>query len=99
MFGVWMGDANLTVIVIAVCAVIVLPLQLLLCFKVKSQLLRLLPVLLLLIAGVVFMALASSSEGWDGLGYLILALYCAFMLLACGIAWVIWTLIHYIKKK
>lgn len=99
MFDVWMGDINLTVTVIAVCAVIVLPLQLFLCFKVKNQLLRLLPVLLLLIAGVVMMALASSAEGWDGLGYLILALYCAFMLLACGIAWIVWTFVHYIKRK
>lgn len=99
MFDVWMGDVSLTVIVITISVIIVLPLQLFLCFKVKNQLLRLLPALLLLIAGIVMMALASSAEGWEGLGYIILALYCTFMLLACGIAWLGWAIMYCVRKN
>ena len=47
MFDVWMNDIELTTAVLIFSIFILLPVQLLLCFKVKSSILRLLPVILL----------------------------------------------------
>jgi len=34
--------------------------------------------------------MAMIISGWDGIGYIFLAIFSGFMLLACGIAWGIW---------
>lgn len=47
MFDVWMGDIELTTAVLIFSVVVLLPIQLLLCFRVKSKAIRLLPVVLL----------------------------------------------------
>ena len=47
MFDVWIGDVNLAPFLWIFTLVVVLPIQLALCFKVKSKVVRLLPVIIL----------------------------------------------------
>ena len=74
MFDVWIGDVELTTLVIIVAIVAVLPIQLLLCFKIKNLLLRLLPSILFTIVIISFFAMIFSSQDWDSIGYAILAM-------------------------
>lgn len=44
MFDIWMGDIDITLLMMIVTAVIILPVQLLLCFRVKSRIIRYSPI-------------------------------------------------------
>ena len=97
MFDVWIGDINLATFVLFFSIVVLLPVQLLLCFKIRSKAIRLLPVIVLLISAIIFYCMGMSSNDWGGLGYLILAIFTGFMLFICGIGWGIWLLVT--RKK
>ena len=97
MFDVWLGEMELTTLTLLLSVFLLLPLQLLLCFKVRSRLLRLLPVILCSLLVGTFLLLALCTPGWDGLGYIFLALFAGFMLTSCGIGWLIWAILR--KKK
>ena len=90
---------DLSEVVIVLLALLLLALQLLLCFKVKSRLLRLLPVLLCVLAGIFFFVMMFIAEGWDVLGYLLLLLLAAIFAAACVIAWMLWGIAAIIKGK
>ena len=99
MFDVWMGDIELTTAVLIFSLVVLLPIQLLLCFKVKSKAIRLLPIILLSIPTLIFIVMSTTTQGWDGLGYIFLAFFTGFMMLICGVGWGIWAISKLIKKK
>ena len=92
MFDVWMGDIELTTVVLIFSVIVLLPFQLLLCFKVKSKTILLLPVILLSIPILFFIVMATTD--WDHLGYTFLVIFLGFMLLMCGIGWGIWWIIN-----
>lgn len=96
MFDVWMGDIELTTVVLIFSVIVLLPFQLLLCFKVKSKTILLLPVILLSIPILFFIVMATTD--WDRLGYTFLVIFLGFMLLMCGIGWGIWWIIN-LKKQ
>ena len=98
MFDIWIGDSNLTQLVMIVTAVIILPIQLLLCFKVKSLIIRFIPIIALFILAVAAIIAYKDAVGWDGLGLVLVAIYEAFMLLMCGIGWGVWALVNVVKK-
>ena len=58
MFDVWMGDIELTTAVLIFSIIVLLPFQLLLCFKVKSKSIRLLPIILLSIPTLIFIVMS-----------------------------------------
>ncbi len=99
MFDLWMGDVELTTLVLLVSVAVLLPLQLLLCFRVRSRLVRLLPVLLLSMAALCCVVGALAAPGWDGLGYLMLAMLAGIMLLLCLAAWGIWAVIRLLRRR
>lgn len=72
--------------------VLVLILQLLLCFKTKYLLIKLIPVILLIISTVVFCVLSACIGGWDSFGYLFFALLSFGLLFVCGFVWIIWAI-------
>lgn len=98
MFGIWFGDIELTTLTIIISIVILLPVQLLLCFKVKNLAVRLTPIIILSCPMAVFIALWLSTPGWDGLFYAFFAIFVGFMIFMCGIGWIIWAA-HSLKKK
>ena len=99
MFDIYWGDIELTTLTIIVSIVLLLPLQLLLCFKVKNRIIRLLPVMVLALLTAVFVVLSLVFSGWDGLGYILLAIFSGFMLFMYGIGWGIWVIKRLCTKK
>lgn len=99
MFDIWWGEVNLTVLVLVLSVLFLMPLQIWLCFKVKSLFVRLFPVGLLTVAGGWFLTLFYTIPGWDGLGYILFAVYAAFMIVACGVGWGMWALWRWRKKR
>ena len=83
-------EIDFPTIVVFVSAIATLILQLLLCFKVKKILIKLLPIALLIITTIVFSICSASINGWDGLGYLFFAMLSVGLIFVCGIGWVIW---------
>ena len=99
MFDVWIGDVELTTLVIIVAIVAVLPIQLLLCFKVKNLLLKLLPSILFAVVTISFFTMIFSSQDWDSIGYAILAMLAGILLLMSGVAWGIWGIVVCVRKN
>ena len=99
MFDIWYGDVEITTIVIILCAIFLLPLQLILCCKVKSLFLRLLPVTVLGAVGGWFFILSLCDSGLYGLGYAVLAIYAGLMLFGCTLGWGMWAMLRWCKKE
>lgn len=99
MFDVRMGDIELTTFVLIFSIAVLLPIQLLLCFKVKSKAIRLFPVIVLSIPTIIFAVMSIAITGWDGLGYIFLAIFTGLMLFMCGMGWGIWATARLVKKK
>ena len=99
MFDVWMGEIELTTAVSIFSVIVLLPIQLFLCFKVKSKTIRLLPVTVLFIATIIFTVMSVATIGWDGLGYAFLAIFSGFMLLVCSVCWGAWWIVKCKKQS
>lgn len=98
MFDIYIGEIELTEVIIFASILIIIPTQLFLCFKVRNLLIKLLPIITLLILIVSFFCMSQFAEGWDGLGYIILAMLAGILLVACVFAWIIWFVVKRIKK-
>ncbi len=99
MLDVWLGGAELTTVCLIVSAVALLPIQLLLCFRVRSRMIRLLPVVVLALTALIFCCKAVTSTDWDSFGYTFLAILAGLMLFMCGIGWGIWAIVGIVKKR
>ena len=100
MNNIWLGNIELAVSVFILSLVLVavlLPTQLLLCFKVKNMAVRLLPAILLLITTIVLVVLTVAATGWDRLAYIIFVCFAMFLLFICGIGWGMWAIIRRAK--
>ncbi len=92
------GNEEMTV-AIALCSVlIVLPIQLLLCFKCKSLILRLSPSILFLFSTVFLLVMSSLTKDWDALGYVLLSVYSGVLLVFDAVAWGVYAIIRLVKK-
>ncbi len=99
MFDIWLGDVEITGVIINISVVILLPVQLLLCFKVKSLAVRLTPVIVLSGSLALFIFLWLSTPDWGGLSYAFFAVFVGFMIFMCGIGWAVWAVAHCLKRK
>ena len=85
---------DMPTLVILFSVMLTIIVQLLLCFKAKKTLLRLLPVVLLTIAAIVLYIIARNVGGWDAFGYLFFVILCFGLLVVCGICWGVWALVR-----
>ena len=99
MGDVWIRDIEITTLIAASSVLIVLPVQLLLCFKVKKLFVRLLPPLVLAATTVFLFILMRMKTDWDAIGYAILGVFSGVLLVFSGIAWGIWAIVKLIKKN
>lgn len=99
MFDVWNGDINFTTLILIVSVMIVLPVQLLLCFTVRNRAIRLLPVIILSVFIGIVVIMAIAVDDLRVVGYVLLAVYAGFMLFSCVIGWGIWAITKKIKKR
>lgn len=83
-----------TDVFVLLLSVILMLLQVLLCFKFKNRIIRLIPVCLTLMLTVIFVALGFIFDGWDALGFIFLAICSAVLLLCSGIGWGIWAIVR-----
>lgn len=95
----WIRDIEVTTLIAITSVLVVLPIQLLLCFKVKSVFLRLLPSLLLTATTILFFTMMATSRDWDAIGYAVLGVFSGVLLIFSGVGWGIWAIVRCIKKK
>ena len=69
---------------------VVVPLQVLICEKVKRKILKLLPLILLTVLTLGLFARTAMGGGWEAVGCLLLGLSTSAMILGCIAGWVIW---------
>jgi len=91
-------DTGIFVSILAV-ALLVLVLQLLLCFKAKKPLLQRAPIVVLAVATLVLFFLMRFTRTWAAFAYMILFAACGAMLLSDSLAWVIWAVVRSVKQK
>ena len=84
-------------IVIAAC-IVVFAVQLLLCLLSRRVFVRLIPTILAVLCAGFCFAMVFFSDGWDAIGYLLLAIIAAFPLATCLLAWLIFLVIWIIRK-
>ena len=84
---------------VCLIATLLFALQLFLCFKVKRIWLRILPTIIAFATTVVFSAMIFITDGWDAIGYLILALCAAIMTAVTALALIIYAIITAIRKR
>ena len=94
MFGSNSFELDMPTLVVLVSVMLTLLLQLLLCFKAKKTLIKLVPVILLTIAAIVLYIIAHNVGGWDAFGYLFFVALCFGLLVVCGICWGVWALLR-----
>ena len=99
MGDMWIRDIEVTTLIAITSVLVVLPIQLLLCFKVKPVFLRLLPTILLTATTVFLFAMMTTSRDWDAIGYAVLGVFSGVLLIFSGIGWGIWAIVRCIKKK
>ncbi len=73
--------------------------QLFLCFRTKRLWARLIPTVLTGGSALLCVLAALVSTGWDSVGYAILAMLLGNYLVASGIAWAIWGIARWVKKR
>ena len=98
MYDMWIGDINIAPFLLLFTLIGVLPVQAILCFKVKSKSVRLLPVIILSVLTTAAVIAAAIGTGWDVIFYIVSAIYLGIMLAVCGVVWGIWAIIKVIKK-
>jgi len=99
MGDMWIRDIEITSLIAISSVLVVLPIQLLLCFKVKSVFLRLLPSILLTVTTIFLFTMMTTSRDWDALGYAVLGVLSGVLLIFSGIGWGIWAIVRCIRKK
>ncbi len=99
MFDVYIGDVNLTLVILIASILLILPCQLLLCFKVKRLFTRLIPSVLFAAGIVIFTVLAYSVMDWSALFYIICAVYSGLLLFMCAVGWAVYGIWRSIKKQ
>ena len=72
--------------------------QLVLAFKVRYLILKLLPTVLVIIAAIVCFAGLISTESWDALGWLLLLIYDLIYIAVDVFAWIVYGVVRIFKK-
>ena len=99
MFDLWARDTEITALIAIFAVLIILPIQLFLCFRAKKLLVKLLPAILLVVAVIAFYTLIFVIKDRSAIGYGILAIVSEVLLFFSGIAWGIWAIAKLIQKK
>ena len=99
MGDVWIRDIEITTLIAVSSILMVLPIQLLLCFKAKKLFFRLLPSFVLTATTIFLFILMRITTDWDAIGYAILFVFSGVLLMFSGIAWGVWAIVKLIKKR
>lgn len=95
----WLYSIDPVTLIACLIVIATLLIQLILCFKVKSKILRLLPILALILISAALILLCMVSTGWDSLAYALYAVFAGVLLIICGLGWGIWWVTKRIQAK
>lgn len=90
----YIPSISIPTLVVCLTSVIIVAVQLLLCFKGKRLWVKLIPSGTMLVSAIAFAVMAQMADGWDGFGYLFFFLLSVWLLLLTGISWVVWAVIR-----
>ena len=93
-----LGNEVLNVAIFLCSVLIVLPIQLWLCFKVKRPGFRVLPAILLALCTLFLFVMSTLTKDWDSVGYILLSVYSGALLAFDGVAWGVYAIIRLVKK-
>lgn len=96
MFDIYIENINLSSAAVIFSLTVLLPAQIVLTLKTKKRIWRLAPALFFLTLTLLLAAKAVSMSGFSGLGYMILAVYCATAFLVCIVGLI---LRYFIRKR
>ena len=99
MGDVWIRDIEITTLMAISAVFVVLPIQLLLCFKEKRVFLRLLPSIILTTTTILLFSMMRAATDWDAIGYAILAVFSGVLLIFSGVGWALWLITVFVRKK
>lgn len=99
MYDLWVRDTEIVVLIALSAILMVLPLQLLLCWKAKKLFVKLLPTILLGSAMFAFYISGIASRDWSAMIYAILAIASAVLLFFSGIGWVVFAVVNFFRKR
>ncbi len=99
MIDLYFFKIDVSTFIVIVSTIVFLTAQLLLCFKVRCVWIRLIPVYLSVLATILFFILTLTADGWEVLGYLLLALLSAYLLAVCTLCWGIWVIVLLIRRR
>lgn len=85
---------SIPTLVVCLTSVIIVAVQLLLCFKGKRTWVKLIPSGTMLVSALAFAVMSQMADGWNGFGYLFFFLLSVWLLLLTGISWVVWAVIR-----
>ena len=86
-------------LVYAVCLVVLLLLQILVCLKCKKRLFKFVPLAISVITLIVMTVLFFTAFDWDKIGALFFILYAVAMMVACAFGWLISAIIKKLLNK
>ena len=86
MGDLWVNNLGVGPFVVALGAIL-LPVQVFLCFKIKSRAVKLRPVAVCGVLAATFMLMAFTRTDWAVLGYIILAFYAVTLAGVCLLGW------------
>lgn len=87
-----------TLLIVAAC-IVAFVIQLLLCLRSRRVWVRLIPTVLSVLVAAVFFGMIYLFEGWDAIGYLLLAIIACFPAATCIFAWLIFGIVCIFRKK
>ena len=99
MVDLWVRDTWIAALITVSAVFVVLPIQLILCFKAKKRLIKLLPTAVFAVATIAFYIMMITAKDWSAFEYVILAVFSVVLLMFSGIAWGIWAVLRLVKKK
>ena len=99
MADLFARDTWLVLSIISCAVLIVLPIQLVLCFRAKKLFIKRLPTAVLTVVAIAFYVLAITAKTWIAFIYLIIAVFSGVSLIFCGIAWGIWSILKLINTE
>ena len=99
MYDFWIGDINIAPFLLIFTFVVVLPLQAILCLKVKSKITRLLPVIILSVLTIAAVVVATIGTGWNVIFYIVSAIYFGIMLAVCGVVWGVLAIVKCLRQS
>ena len=88
-----------TPLFLAIVTVLMMLLQLLLCFKAKRKMIKTLPIITFAAITAICLSLAPFFDGWDFVGIVFIAICAAVVVLACAAVLAIFAIIKKITKS